>query len=86
MTFAAIELNGVRYARHTWTGGDTPPKGYNDPEFRALRQFLFREDVRDGGPLGLWACAGTSALERARIFWNHATLTAWRTLRSHRGL
>lgn len=79
-----IVLGGKSYLQHTWTGGDVPPKGYNDPEFRALRRYFFRDNIHDGGPLDLWACAGTSALERARIFWNAARLTAWRTLQSHR--
>jgi hypothetical protein len=44
---------------------------------------FFREQVRECGGLDLWACAGTSALERARIFWNAASLDAWRTFSSH---
>ena len=66
-----------------WTGGSTPPRGFwqVNSAFRALTRFLYREQVKDCGGLGLWACAGTSSLERARIFWNRARLDAWATLR-----
>lgn len=64
-----------------WTGGSKPPqwiKGHRS--FRRLRSRLFREQVAVS-PLDLWACAGTSALERARIFWNRATYDSWATYR-----
>ena len=71
----------------TWTGGTTPSDADKaTPEFRRLRSQLFREEVLRCGGLDLWACAGTSALERARIFWNRARLDAWATIRHHRRL
>lgn len=72
--------------RRAWTGGDVPPlwiassNFYN--EFKAFRKFYFREQLKECGGLDLWKCAGTSALERARLFWNAATLDAWRTISS----
>lgn len=50
-------------------------------EFRELRKAFFREQLSECGGLDLWACAGTTALERARIFWNRAHLDAWATWR-----
>lgn len=75
-----IEAGGKVYKRTAWTGGCKPPARHRCPEFLALRRAFFREQVAEGGPLDLWACAGTSALERARIFWNSATLDAWATV------
>ncbi len=80
MTYT-IEANGKTYQRHGWTGGDVPPKGFREPEFMGLVRAYFRDQVAECGGLDLWACAGTSALERARIFWNRARLDAWRTLK-----
>lgn len=74
-----IIVNNKPFERFTWTGGDTPPKRFRDPDFLALRRFFWREQLAEAGPLDLWACAGTTPLERARMFWNSATLTAWRT-------
>ncbi len=69
--------------RVTWTGGDAPTKAdKKGVEFRSLRHDFFREYVGECGGLNLWACAGTSALERARIFWNRAGYDAYATLRS----
>lgn len=65
--------------RQAWTGGDTPPKGFNDPVFRELRSFYFRDQLKDCGGLDYWKSAGTGSMERARIFWNRATLDAWIT-------
>lgn len=66
-----------------WTGGTKPSEtDKRKPEFKSLRHFAFRESLRDCGGLDLWACAGTSALQRARIFWNRANLDAWRTMDS----
>lgn len=79
-----IEVNGKQFERRAWTGGDTPPKRYDDPDYRALRKLFFRELLAICGPLDLWKCAGTEALERAGIFWNQASLDAWRTLESGR--
>ena len=68
--------------RRAWTGGSSPTKAdKQSPAFRALRREFFREQVADCGGLDLWACAGTSALERARIFWGRATYDAHATLR-----
>ena len=72
--------SGRIYWRVAWTGGDGPtPEVRRNADYRYLRPMFFREQVRECGGLDLWACAGTSALERARIFWNAASLDAWRT-------
>ena len=65
--------------RVEWTGGDAPPKNFKHSIFREVRSYLFKEQLRECGGLELWKCAGTSSLQRARIFWNRATLAAWRT-------
>lgn len=65
-----------------WTGGSTPTKEDKaSPKFQEIRSQFFRDEVNICGGLNLWACAGTSALERARIFWNRANLDAHATLR-----
>jgi hypothetical protein len=70
------------FDRIAWTGGDTPTKETRVSVFyRQLRRIYFREQLRDCGGLNLWACAGTSALERARMFWKHASYDAHATLR-----
>jgi hypothetical protein len=70
------------YTRTVWTGGTTPTRGdKRRGDLRRYRGEFFREYVRECGGLDLWECAGTSALERARIFWNRATLDAWATVR-----
>lgn len=69
------------YARYAWTGGDTPRNATLTPQFIALRSVFFREYVSECGGLDLWKCAGTSCMQRARIFWNWANLDAWSTLR-----
>src|SRR6266571_2062458 len=75
--------SGRVYSRVAWTGGDTPTsEGRRNADYRYLRRMFFREQVRECGGLGLWACAGTSALDRARIFWHRATLDACRTFSS----
>ena len=68
--------------RHAWTGGDTPPRRFNHPKYRELRHAYFRDQIADCGGLDLWVCAGTSVLERARIFWVRARGDAWRTGRT----
>lgn len=68
------------YTRKAWTGGKSNYKDCNHPDFGWLRRYFFREQVKDSGGLDFWACAGTSALERARIFWNRASLEALATL------
>lgn len=74
-------LNLTVSNRRAWTGGDVPPAGFRRrcADYRALVSAMFQEQVRDCLGLDFWACAGTSALERARIFWNRAVLDAWRT-------
>lgn len=72
--------NGRTFTRHAWTGGDTPPRRHRCADYRALRRIFWRESVAICGGLNLWECAGTSALDRARIFWNQARLDAWRTV------
>lgn len=76
--------SGRTYSRCAWTGGCTPARGNRDPEYRSLRRQFFRESVAICGGLDLWECAGTSALDRARIFWNQARLDAHSTLRDAR--
>jgi hypothetical protein len=68
------------YQRRAWTGGKSDYKHCSHHDFGWLRRWLFREQVRDSGGLNFWACAGTSALERARIFWKRASLDAFATL------
>jgi hypothetical protein len=68
------------YPRRAWTGGNGNYHGCAHQDFKWLRRLFFREQVRECGRLDLWACAGTSALERARIFWNRASLDAFATL------
>ena len=80
-------LNYMRFNRHAWTGGDVPPKPHErhnlqSVAFKTLRRLMFRELLAICGGLDLWQHAGTSALDRARIFWNQASLDAWRTLQS----
>ena len=75
---------GVVYGRRAWTGGSVPPKRLRCPEYRALVRAFFRESVADCGGLDLWECAGTSAIERARLFWDRARFDAWSTLGHNR--
>jgi hypothetical protein len=75
-----VTVYGQTFDRAAWTGGDTPPRRHRGRDYRAIRREYFREFVRDCGGLGLWACAGTTALGRARLFWNQARLNAWRTV------
>lgn len=72
-----------KFDRIAWTGGSVPTKETRvSTLYRRLRRIYFRECLRDCGGLDFWACAGTSALERARIFWNQAKLDAHATLRN----
>jgi len=75
-------MQGV-YGITRWTGGDTPPPGMMkaDRTYRGLVSLLFQEQLAECGGLDLWKCAGTSSMERARIFWHRAKLDAWATLR-----
>ena len=68
------------YQRRAWTGGGADYRSCTHPDFQWMRRFFFREQIRECGGLDLWACAGTSALERARIFWKRASLDALATL------
>lgn len=68
--------------RRAWTGGDNPTKETWETQlFRCLVSFFFREQLRECGGLSLWESAGTSALQRARIFWGRAKADAWATYR-----
>lgn len=69
----------VVFWKHAWTGGDSPPKGFDGKVFRQVRSLLFRELLMTCGGLDLWECAGTTRWERARLFWNQASLDSWRT-------
>ncbi len=73
--------NGQRFhmfSRVTWTGGSVPTAAdLKRQDLRAMRSLLFRELLLECGGLDLWVCAGTSSMERARLFWNQATLNAW---------
>lgn len=73
--------DGMPYPRRAWTGGDTAPAGlrHQSAMYRTLVSGFFRESLQECGGLDFWKCAGTSALERARIFWNRAKLDGWRT-------
>lgn len=73
-------LDGRTYARRAWTGGKSNYRAIRHRDFGWLRRWFFREQIRECGGLDLWACAGTSALQRARIFWNRASLDAMATL------
>lgn len=78
-------IAGQIFIRTAWTGGDRPTSQTRKrKDFREIRSDLFREQVRECGGLDLWKCAGTSSLDRARIFWNRATLDAWRTVTNGR--
>lgn len=73
-------LDGKTYSIRAWTGGKSDYKACDHRDFGWLRRWLFRQQVRECGGLDQWACAGTSAIERARIFWNRASLDALATL------
>jgi hypothetical protein len=73
--------SGKTYERRAWTGGDVPiVTSEATRAFKELRSAFFRESLRECGGLDLWKCAGTGSSERVRIFWNRASLDAWRTL------
>lgn len=76
-----MTLNVTLSNRRAWTGGDKPPQRFRrrDPNYRRLVTFFFREQLQQCGGLDFWKGAGTSSLERARIFWNRARLDGWRT-------
>ena len=71
--------------RVAWTGGDAPPPGLRraNAKFRAIVSYFFQEQLAECGGLDLWKCAGTTSMERARIFWRHALYDAWATVRAN---
>jgi hypothetical protein len=73
--------------RCAWTGGDPPPPGLRraNAKFRAVVSYYFQEQLAECGGLDRWQCAGTTSMERARIFWNRAMLDAWATVRVNPG-
>lgn len=76
-------LNSTEYTTRAWTGGKAPNKTdwQTNAKLRAITRYLFeKQHVESGVPLDFWACAGTSALQRARILWNRAKLDAFATL------
>lgn len=74
------------FSRRAWTGGDVPTtEAKRSPIFQAIRREFFQESLRECCGLDYWTCAGTSSMERARIFWNHANLDAHRTLSAAKG-
>lgn len=73
-------LDGKEYQIRAWTGGKGNYTECTHPDFGWLRRWFFREQVKACGGLDFWECAGTSALQRARIFWNRASLDAFATL------
>ena len=76
-----LEADVLKSHRVAWTGGDTPDKdARKDPKYRFFRSLFFRESLRLCGGLDLWKCAGTGAMERARLFWGRASYDAWRTI------
>jgi hypothetical protein len=76
-----ITVNGKTYQRYAWTGGDTPrdDEEKHNPDYAALVEWYYNEQVEDCGGLDLWECAGTSVEDRKAIFRNRARLDAWRT-------
>lgn len=72
--------DGKTYRIKAWTGGKGNYRECTHPDFQWLRRWFFREQVKDSLGLDYWACAGTSALQQARIFWNRASLDALATL------
>lgn len=76
-------LDSTEYRVKAWTGGKSPTRAdwQNNSKLRAITRYLFaKQHVESGVPLDYWACAGTTALERARILWNRAKLDAFSTL------
>jgi hypothetical protein len=73
-------LNGKTYQIRAWTGGRSNYRHCPHRDFNWLRRYFFRRQIADCIRLDFWACAGTSPLERARIFWNRASLDAFATL------
>lgn len=79
-----VEIRGKSYTFDRVAGSGRPTKeAKTTVAFKALRRFFFREELGICGGLDLWKCAGTGAIERARIFWNRAEADAWATLQNH---
>ena len=78
-----ITPDGKKFTRTAWTGGDIAPKGFRrqDATYKFLVSYFFKEQLKECGGLDLWVSAGTSSMERARIFWNRAKADAWATYR-----
>lgn len=73
----------TEFRKRAWTGGKAPTQEdwRANRNLRWITRWLFREQHRESGvPMDYWACAGTSALQRARILWNRAKLDAFATL------
>jgi len=79
MTLTTVTVDGITYNRIAWTGGDSHKRIKSTPLFLKIRRAYFRESLRLCGGLNLWECAGTTSLERARIFWNQAHMDACAT-------
>lgn len=66
--------------RRAWTGGDTPPRVWGNAnrrrDWHLVRVVWFREQIREWA--GFWR--EPVPLCVARIFWNRASLDAWRTM------
>lgn len=80
MTTIQTKSGGI-CLRRAWTGGDvaTTHERRTNPYYRELVSYFFKEQLKECGGLDFWKCAGTSSMERARIFWERAKLDAWRT-------
>lgn len=72
-------------ARHAWTGGDVALAGFrrSNATYRSIVSFFFQEQLVECNGLDFWKGAGTSSMERARIFWGRAKADAWATYRAN---
>lgn len=78
-----MTMKANEFKPKAWTGGKAPTAAdwQTNRNLRWITRWLFRKQHRESGvPMNFWACAGTSALERARILWNRAKLDAFATL------
>lgn len=80
-----IQVGELLLNRVAWTGGDIAPANERrtNSKYRAIVRALFRESLRECGGLDYWKAAGTTSMERARMFWNHAKLDGWRTFQGN---
>lgn len=62
-----------------WTGGDTPPRRFADPMYRAMRRALLAEQM------AIWRSGwgDEPKLDTVRIFANRAKMDAWRSFTEH---